>query len=185
MKPMKLLMLLTCFLLCPGVEAQGLRGYVFLAPTFTSGPSQSTSTGYGILPPSTTLVSVAPGNNSYAGGGGGEWVFGKYFGAGVDLTAILPGQGKVLSGTLGVVSPDAYWHLLSTRKSDLFFVGGYSLLVRDYTANGLNTGVGWNYWFHENFGLSIEARTIFLPGYTAPHPPDNHYTEIRFGLTFR
>jgi hypothetical protein len=116
---------------------------------------------------------------------GAKWLASTRFGAGLDFAAIVPGQGKVFPNTLGVISPDGYFHFLITDKSDFFAVGGYSVIVSTFSANGVNAGIGWNYWFGENAGFTIEGRTIFLPGYQYPNPPDGHYTELRLGFTWR
>jgi hypothetical protein len=179
--------LILSILLCQTAGAQFMRKYIFAAPTLTEGPAaNSVSTGFGVLPPPTPLVSsTATGNNSYTGGGGFEQLFGKHWGAGVDFAAIFPGQGKVFSNTLGAISPNGYFHLNSTATSDLFVTGGYTVLFNDFTANAVNFGVGWNYWFHENLGFTIEGRTILVPDYKWPKPPNQYYTEIRFGFAFR
>lgn len=162
-----------------------MRGYIFAAPTPTSGPNNASTTSFGILPPPAQSLSSATGNNWYAAGGGLEQIFAKHLGAGLDLAAIVPGQGKVFPNALGVVSPNFYAHLSPTGNSDVYATVGYSLVFRTFTANGINFGAGWNYWFHENLGLLLEVRTIWLPSPQYPNPPDNHYTQIRFGLTFR
>jgi hypothetical protein len=52
------------------------RGYFFLAPTLTVGPSNPVITGYGILPPPALVSSTTSTNNSYAAGGGFEFILG-------------------------------------------------------------------------------------------------------------
>jgi len=174
-------------MLCPAAQAQQpfTRGYIFIAPTPTVGPDFSGSAPFGILPAPTSAATVPTGNNWYSAGGGVEHVFGNHLGAGLDLAAILPGQGKVFPNTIGVVSPTLYAHLSSNAKTDVFALGGYSLLVRDFTANAVNVGIGVNYWFHENTGLMVSSRAVIVPDYTWPKPPKQYYVEIRFGLTFR
>jgi len=182
---MKQLLLLSYFLCCGIAEAQFTRGYLFIAPTPTSGPSNPVTSGYGILPPASLTSLPAPGSNWYSAGGGLERVFGNHVGVGLDLAGILPGQGKIFDATLGTVSPNLYLHLGARRKSDAYLTAGYTLLFHSFTVNAVNGGVGWNYWFQENLGLLVEGRTIYVPSYTWPNPPKDVYVQIRFGLTFR
>jgi hypothetical protein len=110
-----------------------------------------------------------------------ERLLAKHVGVGVDLAALVPGQGKIVSNTIGTFSPNAYFHWSFGSKLDLFGVGGYSLLFRDFTANYYNAGGGLTYWMGigETRGLMFEYRRL------NPIDAGPSYNEIRFGLTFR
>jgi hypothetical protein len=185
---MKLLLFLSCSLfLCERMEAQFLREYIFIAPTPNNGTSTA-PTSFGILPAPPTPVAATTGlNNAYTAGGGLEQRFDKFFGAGLDLAGILPGTGKVIGNTVGTLSPNVYVHWPHSgwqgSKLDLYATAGYSLLFRDFTANGFNTGGGLNYWFQERLGLVVEFRLLKVVGTNPPMPAS--YYQIRFGLTFR
>jgi hypothetical protein len=188
----KLLPLVIACLFCARAHAQYLRGYIFLAPTFFNNAGNPSSTGFGILPSPPLGSRSSTSSDAYAAGGGVETRFGEHgrwgdhFGAGLDLAAILPAQGQVFSNTVASISPNAYYHLRNRYvSSDFFLNGGYSLLGRDFAANAVNFGAGWNYFFQENLGFTIEARAVWIPQYKFPNPPDSRYVEFRFGLTFR
>ncbi len=168
--------------------AQDTRGYVFLGAAPNNGSSTGTTT-FGILPPRT--VEVAPTNNSYTVAAGLEARFSGargVFGAGLDLAGIVPGTGKVFSGTIGTVSPNVYlhwpWDDFRSAPLDVYATGGYTAAFRDFTANGFNAGGGLVYWFRPTLGLAVEARVVKLFG-TLPVSAASQYYQIRFGLSFR
>jgi len=187
---MKVLLVLTCsLLLSHELHAQLLRKYVFFAPAPNNGTSVSAAS-FGILPSPQPLV--PPPNsagNTYAAGVGLEERLSKLFGAGLDLAGILPGAGKIIPDTIGAISPNGYIHWPRSdwedSKFDLYGTGGYTLLIRDFSANGFNVGGGMNYWFKDRLGITLEYR--FLKIYGNPPPPAfaSQYSEVRFGLTFR
>jgi hypothetical protein len=167
------LCLMSFFLLVPlRLSAQStasvdyLREYAFIAPT-----SDTASTGT---------------RSAYAVGGGVEQLLGQLLkfpvGAGADLKALIPGSGKA-NNTVGIASFNPYIHRWLTPKWDVYVAPGYSLIFRDFTANGWNVGGGFNYWFRENTGLTWEVREE--AGKHTPQFVENHYLEIRIGLTFR
>lgn len=139
-----------------------LRKYLFIAPT------------------SDTFAKTT--NSAYAVGGGAEQLLGKGFGAGVDLSAVIPGSGKT-NNTVGSTSFNGYFHPVLRPNWDVFVTSGYSLIFRDFTANGFNFGGGVNYWFHENAGFSLELREE--AGQHRPQFVEHHFLEVRIGLTFR
>ncbi len=157
---MKLSFCLIALICCGVANAQDTREYVFFAPgAETAG----------------ALV------HAYSAGGGGEFLLGSHFGVGPEVAAFVPGQGKISNGGVGIFSTNAYFHVWRGRTFDPFVTAGYSLVFRNFTANGGNFGVGMNYWFRENVGLLIEGRDHVAPviGTTT------HFWEIRMGFTFR
>jgi len=139
-----------------------LREYVFIAPT-----TDTMSTGT---------------QSAYAVGGGIEQLLPKQFGAGLDLQALIPGSGKA-NRTVGVACFNGSFHPIFKPTWDLFVTGGYSFIFRDFTANGFNFGGGLNYWIRENKGITLELREV--AGKHTPQLVENHYLEVRIGLTFR
>lgn len=156
--------LLSLVLLCCGIaRAQNARGYVFFAPGAE-----------------TALGSKGGTIRGYGAGGGAELLLASHFGIGAEASAMVPGQGTA-SNTIGIFSVNSYGHLWRDRSFDPFLTGGYSILFRDFTANGANFGVGANYWFHENVGLLLEGRDHYAKLEGTP----THVWEFRIGLSFR
>jgi hypothetical protein len=164
------LTLLAALLVLPAFRASAqsaagapyLREYAFVAPTRDTA-SSGTQTVYAV-------------------GAGVEQLLGNRFGVGLDLNALIPTHTKA-SNTLGVASFNGYFHPIVNGKWDPFATGGYSLIFRNFTANGFNVGGGINYWFRENRGILFEVREE--AGKHTPVFVENHYLEIRIGLTFR
>ncbi len=159
----KLSLLLFAFLCCGVANAQNTREYVFLAPGAE-----------------TVLGSNGGTTHAYGAGGGAELLLGSHFGVGAEIGALAPGQGKA-SNTVGIFSVNSYGRLWRNKRFDPFITGGYSLLFRDFTANGVNVGVGTNYWFRENIGLLLEGRDHLAK----IQEVSTHFWEFRIGLTFR
>jgi hypothetical protein len=142
---LKIVFIFCCLLLlATGANAQYLRRYLFVGAAPNNG-SSNVSASFGILPAPTPLTPVSNSStNTYPAGGGFEERFSRIVGVGLDLAAILPGGGKVLSNTIGAISPDLYIHLAPKDwlgvNLDVYGVGGYTLLFRDFTANGVNGG---------------------------------------------
>jgi hypothetical protein len=149
---------------CGAANAQNTRGYIFFAPGAESAQGDSGGSVH-----------------AYGMGGGGELLLSPHFGVGAEIGAFVPGAGKVSNGVVGIFSTNGYAHILRDRAFDPYITGGYSLLFRDFTANGGNFGVGANYWFHERLGLLIEGRDHVA----TVHNTSNHFWEIRIGLTFQ
>jgi hypothetical protein len=189
---MKLSWILTGFLLISATACgqETIREYVFIAPARATGSTPASNSTFGILPPATPASAGTSGSTTAYGGGLGlvlrlshEGGLAQHFGAGIDLSAILPGKGQVGSATAGSVALNGYYHPLSNTTFDPFVTGGYSALFRDFAANGFNAGGGVNCWFGENWGLVVEIRQLIFN--SSPALPANHYTEFRFGLAHR
>jgi hypothetical protein len=154
-----------CLLLaCDAASAQipYTREYIFVAPTWQSARGSPAST--------------------YGAGLGIERLFTNGFGVGVDLAAEIPGRGKA-NQTIGLASLGGYYHFARKAQAlDPFVAAGYSVLFRDFAANGYHLGLGLAYWLQDNRGLLVEVRR--QQGISQPRP-QVIYTEFRIGLTFR
>jgi hypothetical protein len=193
---MKFIQLLSLCLIAPAaaLAQEGLRVDLFIAPTRATTSPTTPNTTSGILPPPTTALTPIPGSSAaYAAGLGMEQIFGQnggpmqHIGGGLDLAAIIPSKGKIGSEIVGSLSLNGYYHFLSSAKTnsnlDPFLTGGYSLLYRDFAANGFNVGGGLNFWAWENWGLMFEVREMIFSNSSVL--PANHYTEFRVGFTHR
>jgi hypothetical protein len=179
-------LLLSCFLIyCELAQGQSdvpyTREYVYLGAAPGTAPIPP-STSFGFLPGTQPpIVSVPPTNNWYTGGVGLERLLAAHVGVGLDLGGIVPGQGKILSNTVGSFSPNVYFHWEFKSAFDVFGTGGYSLLFQSFTANYYNFGGGLNYWLgiNQTHGLMVEYRRL------NPIDTGRTYNEIRFGYTVR
>jgi len=189
--PRKLPLLLSWCLFSAAI-AKGqevVREYGFIAPTLANTQATTASATFGILPPSTPLTPTSTGTSAQYGGGlGVVWRFGHtdlphHFGAGFDLSAVVPAAGKVGSETVASLGLNGYFHPLSNTNFDPYLTGGYAGLFRDFGANGFNGGVGFNYWLGGNWGLMFEARELVFSN--SPSIPANRYTEFRIGVAHR
>jgi hypothetical protein len=158
---MKCWLFMLALFLCGTARAQDTREYLFFAPG-------ATTDGAGTV-------------HAYGGGAGLELLLGSHFGVGPELAGFVPGQGKVSNGVVGIFSTNAYYHLGRDQAFDPFATVGYSLVFRDFTANGGNFGAGMNYWFRQNLGLLFEGRDHVAP----VRGTTTHFWEIRIGLAFR
>lgn len=183
---MKFLALVVCLVSLEGaLRAQpSWHGYLFAAPTLNNG-SVGVQSNFGILPlPPPSALSTNPGaSNTFAAGGGVEFHFDRWVGAGVDLSGIVPEGGRVIDNTVGTFSPNIYGHLGKWTKIDIYGTVGYTSVFQTYGANGFNWGVGVNYWFQTR-GFMLEFRRIQVEG-SNPPVTGSPYSEIRFGFTFR
>jgi hypothetical protein len=102
-------------------------------------------------------------------------------GLGAELEGVVQAAGRA-KDSVGVFSISPYYHFLHERKLDPYATAGYSLLFRDFTANGFNYGGGVNYWFDDALGLMVEIRDRRIARSGAPAA---HYWGVRIGLTFR
>uniref|UniRef100_Q01YU9 Outer membrane protein beta-barrel domain-containing protein n=1 Tax=Solibacter usitatus (strain Ellin6076) TaxID=234267 RepID=Q01YU9_SOLUE len=158
--------LFSCLLLavsCAGIShAQYTRGYVFVAPT--------------------AQILAGKTSSAYAAGGGMERILRRGFGAGVELSGILPGTGKA-NQSVGLASFNGYYHPVLNSAWDPYLTAGYSCWFSDFVANGANFGSGLNYWYNDNRALMVEFRdsTAVKPGIFTRR----HDLQIRIGLTFR
>jgi hypothetical protein len=192
---MRVVLLSGLAILCQALHAQNdyVREYVYLgpAPGVTTAPVIS---NIGILPPPGPPITAVPAtNNWYTTGFGierllgksGESVFSPAIGVGIDLGAIIPGQGQIFNNTLGSFSPNLYLHWEFNDRWNVFGTAGYSLLFNDFTANYYNFGGGLSYWLgtSQNRGLMFEFRRL-NPIDSTVHAISS-YNEIRLGVTFR
>jgi hypothetical protein len=155
---MRILALVLLITGCALAQKAQSNGYFFLAPGAASAHGAS----------STTIHM----------GGGGEFALPKGFGAGLELGAIAA-TAAFRDTIFGVASANGYYHVLPGRweRLDPFATVGYSLLFRRGTANAVNYGGGFNYWFHPPLGVRVEFRDHRLSG-------GLHYWGFRFGLSF-
>jgi hypothetical protein len=159
----KTCLLLFFLLCCCKANAQNAQGFAYFAPGAESpvGSKGSTTHAYGL-------------------GGGGELLFAPHFSAGAEIGALVPGQGKT-ANTVGILSATGSAHMFRDKPFDPFITGGYSMVFRDFTANGASFGGGMNYWFRENVGLRLEGRDTYAKLQGIP----THLWEFRIGFTFR
>ena len=111
---------------------------------------------------------------------GGEIIFGKGIGAGVEIGAIAG------HSSFGEFSLNGYYQLVNPdkdRKLDPFITGGLTLglTVALFGSNSTttmgNVGAGLNYWFSRHLGLRAEFRDLVNSGGQAPL--------FRGGISFR
>jgi hypothetical protein len=132
------------------------QGYVFIAPTSTSGGTAGLHFGVG-----------------------GEGLVYKGLGVGGEIGYL--GVGRDLSQRAGIFSPNVSYNFLRSKKVSPFLTGGYSLVASGSGAgNAVNLGGGIHWWFKEHIGLRFEFRDHFPPG-----EPQFHIIGVRFGLAFR
>jgi len=138
----------------------GGQGYVFAAPGASLGDG--------------------PSKGSLHLGAGGEGFLSRGFALGGEMGYAAP-FGSFSNG-LGVGSVNAAYHFgrAKDKKFVPFLTGGYSLLFRDGTANAVNFGGGFNYWFKQRHGIRIEVRDhLRLTGDTS------HLLGVRIAWAFR
>jgi len=182
---MKISVFMLGLLCCGGANGQYIREFIFFAPgSENPGIAQGTSSGF-VPPP----IYVPPGESGsqpvYGGGGGIELRLGQWLGVAGEVSGIVTSRQS--SDSLGNFSVGPYLHYLHRRKLDSNFdpyvTGGYSVIFRDFTANGFHAGAGLNYWFRERMGLVV--------GFTWEHEfatAQNLRTDFymgHIGLTFR
>ena len=107
----------------------------------------------------------------------------QHFGAGIDLSAIIPTNGKVGSETAASLSANGYAHLFRNANFSPYLTFGYTGLFRDFAANGYNGGGGFNYWFGGAWGLMFEVRELVL--FNTPVNMADRYTQFRVGFAHR
>ena len=134
------------------------QGYVFVAPTSTTGR------GFGLHI-----------------GGGGEGLVYKGLGVGGEIGYL--GSADGLRDGIGILSTNISYHFTKATKSRKFapFVtSGYSMLFRGSAVNAVNIGGGANWWFKDRIGLRLELRD-HIPLQSASF----HFFGVRIGLAFR
>jgi hypothetical protein len=169
---------------------EAVREYIFIAPARATNPKVPSNTGFGVLPPAQTATANTSGSSAAYGGGFGVVLrlshdagMMQHFGAGIDLSAILPSKGKVGSNTVGSLGLNGYYHPFANTTFDPYATGGYSAVFRDFAANGYNFGGGVNCWFGDTSGLMVEIRQLMFQ--SSPNLFANHFTEFRFGYVHR
>jgi hypothetical protein len=82
----------------------------------------------------------------------------------------------------GLLSVDASYFVprhAAHFKIQPFFEGGYTRAFGPGSANMVNFGSGFNYWFHFGSGIRFEFRDHVQPG-----TPARHYPQFRVGWAF-
>ena len=114
-------------------------------------------------------------------GGGGEALFKNGAGFGAELAYLTPF--KYPGDGIGTFSVNGSYHFLKSSKDGKavpFLTGGYTGFFRDGYANGVNFGVGVNYWFKPRVGLRFEFRDNIWVEKEA-----THFLNARVGLIIR
>ena len=155
---MKVSVLVLGLLCCGGAKAQYVREFIFFSPGSESpGIPQGTNSGF-VPPPIYTPPGESGSQTVYGAGGGLELRLARQFGVGGEISGIVTSQQP--SDSLGNFSVGPYVHLWKRDSNfDLYVTGGYSVIFRDFTANGYHIGGGLNYWFRERILRRAE------PGY--------------------
>jgi hypothetical protein len=109
-------------------------------------------------------------------GGGGEAIF--YKGAGIGIEAGFVAPWRNFCAGLGILSLNGSYHFSRSKRLSPFVTGGYSLGVRNGYINLVNFGGGANYWFRDRLGLRLEFRDHVDRAH-------NQYVSGRIGLSFR
>ena len=179
---MKISILIAGLLCCGGAQAQYVREFVFFAPgSENPGIVQGTSSGF-VPPPIYPPPGEIGSQPVYGGGAGVELLLERRFGVGADISGIVTSRQP--SDSLGNFSVGPYLHLGKRDSNfDPYLTGGYSVIFRDFTANGFHFGGGLNYWFHERLGF-VAGFTFEHEFSTAQNVPTSFYM-ARIGLTFR
>ena len=133
------------------------------------------SQGYAFFAPGV----AAPGSISTVQFGvGGEGLVYKGGGVGGELGYVAPSQS--FGGGLGVLSANGSYNFSRRKKLVPFVTGGYTLLFRAGSANGVNFGGGINYWLRKRVGLRLEFRDQIFPALDG-----KNFLGFRIGLSFR
>jgi len=111
-------------------------------------------------------------------GGGGEGIFHKGLGAGIDVGYMYPTSS--FAAGFGTLSPGVLYQFSRHQKTVPFLTGGYTLAFRDGAANMVHFGGGATHWFSERLGLRIEARD-----YVPTDSPRFQYFVVRIGISGR
>lgn len=159
--------------------------YFFTAPIVSN-----TQYNYNVVfgpPLSVTTTTKVGGNNT---GFGGELLFLKGGGVGVELGYAGPDWSFDGGGAVGVGSLDASYHFFgnrSRRRVEPFVTGGYSLYFGQRTTfqSGYNLGGGVNIWVIKHAALRLEVRYQGGINGFQGYSQFNHYIDFRVGMTFR
>lgn len=136
----------------------GMLGLVGIGVTATAASAQTTAIGYGFVSPA---FATYEGDSLaiFQGGGGGEARLGQAFGLGADLGYAAPWE--AFSDSVGTLSVNGTYYVKGTnrgRRLQPFATGGYTLLFKDGTVNGVNVGVGVDRWMRDRVGMRFEFR---------------------------
>jgi len=136
----------------------GVMCLVGVALTTAAASAQTTAVGYGFVSPA---FATYEGDSLaiFHAGGGGEARVGDVFGLGADLGFAAPWEG--FSASVGTLSVNGSYYIKGTsrsRRTQPFASGGYTLLFRDGTINGVNLGAGVDRWMTDRVGLRFEFR---------------------------
>ncbi|MBI1763441.1 MAG: hypothetical protein HYR56_18605 [Acidobacteria bacterium] len=144
----------------------------------TAVTAQGNSYGYLLAGPGGTAPNGGGATLQIAGGGEGVFKNGAGFGA--ELGYLLPFEAP--GSGLGTFALNGSYHFLKAGgKTVPFVTGGYSGFFRSGYLNGVNFGVGANYWFKERTGLRVEFRDNIAVG----NGDAVHFLNVRAGVTFR
>ena len=135
-------------------------------------------------------------------GVGGEGYFSPHWGVGVDFAYLRsPSGDRIAARNWVILSPRAVARLrLQNEKNQVepFVAGGYSLIDRQHSPNGVvfgeiprtwwetehgvNFGGGLDWWLSRSLGLRLELRDCIRFSGSAD---GNHLVSAHIGLTFR
>ena len=129
-----------------------------LAPSLAhaQSPDYSKRHGYVYFAPGLT---APEGEGTIHLGGGWERFFHRHVGMGLEGGFLAPV--KSIRDGIGTSPPNLVARVRAKsneNKIEPFVTGGYTLLFREGTANGVNLGGGVNWWFKERVGLRFEVR---------------------------
>lgn len=170
-------------LLCSGAaSAQYIREYIFFAPgNENPGTVQGTSSGF-VPPPIFNSPGTSGSQAVYGGGGGVELRLAERIGIAGEVSGLV--NSRVPADSLGNLSLNPIVHF--TRRDsniDPYLMAGYSVIFRDFAANGFNAGGGLNYWFRERTGLVVGV--TWVHEFATSQNLVTNFVMGRIGLTFR
>lgn len=135
----------------------GVMCLVGSALTAAAASAQTTAVGYGFVSPA---FATYEGDSLaiFQAGGGGEARLGA-LGLGADLGYAAPWE--EFSDSVGTLSLNGTYYVKGTnrgRRTQPFATGGYTLLFKDATVNGVNFGAGVDRWMTDRVGMRFEFR---------------------------
>ena len=133
-----------------------MRGILLLFFCFAGLAAAQFTNGYVFLAPGAESVGGDTSNNYGIGGGIDRRLIGL-LGVNAEIEGIIGSKGKA-NTSMGVASFDASVHFPSSGKAQFFVVGGYSVFFNNFTANGVNGGLGLNYELGYRKALRLEFR---------------------------
>jgi hypothetical protein len=172
---------------------RGILGILILTLVPCLGQAQSSGYskwyGYGYFAPGGRVTSGDGSRVTIQIGVGGERFFSRHLGAGADVgfAGRMAPEEKFFSGW-GTFSSNFLARFPAKdnkKKAEPFVTAGYTRVmpVGHDDQNGINFGVGVNWWLQERVALRIEMRDHI------PQPFSQgalvHFVGLRIGLTFR